>query len=160
MFASSSINLCAFCYKSTTLPQNQNYKNQRDKCSVEFFCTVLGRFVKNEESEKDREFIGLLDGCRDCDNLIGEFCKLYHKIKLLDLQLLLKLENLGNVMKLADRVPSRLKILRQSFEKLAEENSPQNQVRSQVCQDGLKKLKSFRTATINKCKTKLYSFKF
>ncbi len=114
----------------------------------------MGRFVKCKGGEANLELFGGLDGCKDCDNLIGDFCKLYHKIKCLELELLCKLENLGNIMKLADRVPSRVNTLRQCFQNIAEKNGEESSDVSQVSQDGLKKLKSFRTEIMNKCTKK------
>ncbi len=155
IFANCSINLCTFCYKSTTSTSPLEVHNKKySKCSVQKFYKLLGRFVKADESEVDLKYVEGLDDCRDCDNLIGKFCKIYNKIKLLELELLWKLDNLTNVMRLADRVPSRVKMVRQCFAKVAEENSQEKREdtgTNQVFQDGLKRLKDFRMEIINNC---------
>src|SRR3989442_720146 len=99
MFYNCQIDLCIFCYKNAPFRQNAENKRERDKNSVQNFYKLLGRFVQKQPDKEGLQLVSGLNGCKDCDRLIRNFCKVYHKIKCLELDLIRRLENLGSVMK-------------------------------------------------------------
>lgn len=105
-----SIKLCTFCYKSVSRTENKEREKNKELCTK--FYKQLSSFVNTSLSFK---LLCEIVCCTDCELLINEFCEINHKIKCLELQLQWKLDTLTKVMKLADKVPSRVKILQQSF---------------------------------------------
>lgn len=146
----TTIKLCTFCYKSVP----DDYKNKGNK--VNQFCELLRRFVSDYRLKTSNVSMcaSLLECCKDCEYLVNEFCEVYHQIKCLELQLYFKLKTLEEVMKMADRVPARLKLVKQFFEGDAFlQKQPHQEV---LNADGQKKLTIFkrvRMEILRNCKT-------
>ncbi len=81
------------------------------------FIRLLVRFANGDISrENDKiDLISTFASCRDCEGLILDFSEVYDRMELLKLELLWKVEKLGNVMRLPEKVPSRVKLLRKHF---------------------------------------------
>lgn len=144
-----TIDLCIFCYKSILIYERPNKSSN----TVEKFTKLLARFV-NDKNNVLWTLISLfpsskLKCCKDCENLVDSFCRIYHEIKCLELKLLLKLDTLMNVMKSADKVPSRVNTLKKSFQ------LELNKVEVTTNQDErLENFQILRKEIINKCKNK------
>ncbi len=82
--------------------------------------------------------------CQDCEMISTQVLDVYHDLKCFELRLFWKLETLGKVMKLADKVPSREGFLKEFVENHDNEtNSNSDAFISQI-----KTLRSFRTKII------------
>jgi len=101
--------LCMFCYKTVTKDCHHR------KANVNKFFLLLKRFVCDIQ-QKTSQIPSSLDCCRDCEYLVNEYSSVYNEMKSLELQLFLKLKTLEEVMKMADKVSSRVKLVKQYFE--------------------------------------------
>jgi len=107
----SPIKLCIFCYKTVTKTVNNGKEKEREICSK--FYKHLTNFLKTNPFSVTLPCEQVC--CKDCEYLVVEFCEIKHQINCWELQLQWKLEMLVKVMTSADKVPSRVKTLQQSF---------------------------------------------
>ncbi len=132
---------CIFCYKNITCTEQITSDVER----VNKFTKLLGRFVgygasgvpDNPLAEQDVHgslSTLLFKRCQNCEKITDQFCEHYHQLKLLELQLDLKLNKLKEILEHADKVPTRWihlnKILEQTYPKdLLNKRLAQNAIR-------------------------------
>lgn len=89
----------------------------------------------------ENEFGSLLNLCAGCSSAVDQFCKLFHELKCLKLQLELKLGGIIKRIKLGGTLPSSTF----HFEKLLEETLKNDELK--LC-EGQILLKTFRESKI------------
>lgn len=104
---------CLFCYKLTSIENSGESPSQTEK------LTTCHRFYKNVANEKFtflEEVYGTKCGvCDDCYYVVDNHCKLHFEVECLQLRLRWQLYKLFRVMKYAGRVPSRVKLFKESL---------------------------------------------
>lgn len=101
--------LCLLCLKF-----GQFFDNHDVFKRIQEFSRFLGRY---SDQKIDLRFCVSWDAnnlgcCSDCLALTNEFCRVYHQIKCMELQLEWNLERIVQIIRKAGRVPSRVKRFR------------------------------------------------
>ncbi|CAL8139674.1 unnamed protein product [Orchesella dallaii] len=147
--------LCLVCFKEC-----QAGTLSESKTSIHF-CQILARYVgMNFRNIIDsKEVKGRVDVsffmCLDCSALANQFLCIYQKYELNQMKLNLCAETLCKIMKSAERIPSRVLMLRQRF------RDQEQEITNTTIQKGLsaneRKADMLRKEIISKCRQKTSS---
>lgn len=133
----TSSQFCLFCYKIF----DDSTRTAVAAHDIKKFLTFLGRFSNCQNNEQEilsGSVCGIskfLNCCSSCKKIIKEYCEIYDKMKLLELQLDLKLNKLVEKINYANKVPTRWislnKILEEFFQNdLGKQDDCQKFIRS------------------------------
>lgn len=86
-----------------------------------------------------------ITSCVECKNLVVTVCEMYHEIKCLELKMIWRLETFRTVIRSGGRVPSRMKILKETCDKLDKDKDG-------PVPETFDRIKKFRRELIKKCK--------
>lgn len=100
--------LCIYCYKPAAFTEdNELNKTENEHTIHKQFLKFLFRILNLYDSTFSKA--QFTNCCSDCLGILKTFCDLYHQIKCIELKLNWQVDKLLNVIRWADRVPSRLK---------------------------------------------------
>lgn len=121
----ASNRICTFCCKVVKASAYDSVAKQQHVEKLEQFLTNLERYLEirtnslklfRQELENNNVSACRYIVCANCESVLTEFCDIYHQIKTLELKAQWKVDTLLSIMKQANRVPCRTKILKQILE--------------------------------------------
>jgi len=152
----NSVLVCVFCYRNS----NRSIKELAESTSFYLFLKLVGRFNGDKDAKLEKQLqLSLLDGlslfdtlgcCEGCTLQVNGFCDTYRQFKCLEMKLEWEINKLVSIMKLANRVPSRVArvIKALQIQPTDDVNSPVDQATN----ENLKVLRTFRHCFTKQCK--------
>ncbi len=115
----NSSGFCLFCYKTIAVSK-ATVKNSEN---ISKFVKIISRLHKSQETNRlctNFDTDNLLQCCKKCRGIIEDICEVYHHLKIFELTLDCKLDNLVEEINYANKVPTRWmhvnKVLEEAFQ--------------------------------------------
>ncbi len=103
------LGICVFCLRDSRLGL-QTYSISEMGIKFERFIKLFGRYVSKSGATNTDDTTTLKDieCCDDCIHVVNQFCDIYNQYKCLELQLDRIVWKIERIVRLANKVPSRV----------------------------------------------------
>lgn len=114
------LGICVFCLRDSRLGL-QTYSISEMGIKFERFIKLFGRYVSKSGATNTDDTTTLKDieCCDDCIHVVNQFCDIYNQYKCLELQLDRIVWKIERIVRLANKVPSRVYQAKQIIQEIS-----------------------------------------